>query len=109
MDQRDTIRKEVLGALKEGEQDGSIREMEYRMIRNVFSFMDQDAKDVMTHRKNIVALNCDDTLEEAAAFASKAKNSRFPVYEEEIDNILGIVHIRDIMKFYLDPDMRGKS
>ena len=55
MDQRDTIRKEVLGALKEGEQDGSIREMEYRMIRNVFSFMDQDAKDVMTHRKNIVA------------------------------------------------------
>ena len=75
MDQRDTIRKEVLGALKEGEQDGSIREMEYRMIRNVFSFMDQDAKDVMTHRKNIVALNCDDTLEEAAAFASKAKNS----------------------------------
>ena len=109
MDQRDTIRKEVLGALKEGEQDGSIREMEYRMIRNVFSFMDQDAKDVMTHRKNIVALNCDDTLEEAAAFASKAKNSRFPVYEEEIDNILGIVHIRDIMKFYLDPDMRGKK
>lgn len=108
MDQRDTIRKEVLGALKEGEQDGSIREMEYRMIRNVFSFMDQDAKDVMTHRKNIVALNCDDTLEEAAAFASKAKNSRFPVYEEEIDNILGIVHIRDIMKFYLDPDMREK-
>ncbi len=39
----------------------------------------------------------------------KQKNSRFPVYEEEIDNILGIVHIRDIMKFYLDPDMRGKK
>ena len=79
MDQRDTIRKEVLGALKEGEQDGSIREMEYRMIRNVFFFSwIRTQKDVMTHRKNIVALNCDDTLEEAAAFASKAKNSPVP-------------------------------
>ena len=98
MDQRDTIRKEVLENLKEGEKDGSIQEMEYRMIRNVFSFRDKDAKGVMTHRKNIVALNCNDILEEVAAFASRAKYSRFPVYEEEIDNILGIIHSRDIMK-----------
>ena len=109
MDQRDTIRREVLNTLKEGEKDGGIKEMEYRMIRNVFSFMDKDAKDVMTHRKTIVAVNCDDTLEEVAAFASKAKNSRFPVYEEEIDNILGIIHIRDIMKLYLNPEMRGRK
>ena len=67
MDQRDTIRKEVLENLKEGEKDGSIQEMEYRMIRNVFSFRDKDAKEVMTHRKNIVALNCNDILEEVAA------------------------------------------
>ena len=58
-----------------------IQEMEYRMIRNVFSFLDKDAKEVMTHRKNIVALNCNDILEEVAAFASRAKYSRFPVYE----------------------------
>ena len=70
--------------------------------------MDQDAKDVMTHRKNIVALNRDDTLEEAAAFASKAKNSRFPVYEEKSIISWGL-YISDIMKFYLDPDMRGKK
>ena len=63
----------------------------------------------MTHRKNIVALNCNDILEEVAAFASRAKYSRFPVYEEEIDNILGIIHIRDIMKLYLNPEMRGKK
>lgn len=109
MDQRDTIKKEVLGALKDGEKDGSIKEMEYRMIRNVFSFIEKDAKDVMTHRKNIVALNCDDTLEDVAAFASDAINSRFPVYEEDIDNILGIIHIRDVMKLYLNPEMRTKK
>lgn len=109
MDQRDTIRKEVLENLKEGEKDGSIQEMEYRMIRNVFSFRDKDAKEVMSHRKNIVALSCDDTLEEAADFASRAKYSRFPVYEEEIDNILGIIHIRDIMKLYLNTEMRNKK
>src|SRR5699024_7697790 len=109
MDQRDTIRKEVLENLKEGEKDGSIQEMEYRMIRNVFSFREKDAKEVMTHRKNIIALNCDDTLEEVAAFASTAKYSRFPVYEEEIDNILGIIHIRDIMKLYLNPEMRDRK
>ena len=45
MDQRDTIRKEVLENLKEGEKDGSIQEMEYRMIRNVFSFRDKDAQE----------------------------------------------------------------
>ena len=89
MDQRDTIRKEVLENLKEGEKDGSIQEMEYRMIRNVFSFRDKDAKEVMSHRKNIVALSCDDTLEEAADFASRAKYSRSTIFlESSISGIL---------------------
>lgn len=109
MDQRDTIRQEVLVALKEGEKGGSIKEMEYRMIRNVFAFIDKDAKDVMTHRKNIVALDCDATLEEVASFVLDEKYSRFPVYEEEIDNIQGIIHIRDIFRVYLNPEMRNKK
>ena len=70
--------------------------------------MDSDAKDIMTHRKNIVALDGEESLEKALTFMLEENKSRFPVYEEDIDNIVGILHIRDAMQSYLDGPARKK-
>lgn len=109
MGQQETISEKVLAILKKGQREGEIKDNEYKMIRNVFSFMEKDARDVMTHRKNIVAVDGNETLETVVRFVSGAKNSRFPVYEEDIDNIKGIIHIRDMMKCYLKEELRGRK
>lgn len=59
------------------------------MITNLFEYMDSDAKDIQTHRKNIVALDGEESLERALTFMLEENKSRFPVYEEDIDNLWG--------------------
>ena len=58
-------------------------------------FSDKDAKDIMTHRKNIFALEDHLTLEEAISYMTEKYNSRYPVYHEDINNIVGFIHIKD--------------
>ncbi|MDD3402188.1 MAG: hemolysin family protein [Hespellia sp.] len=81
---------------------------EQEMIRNIFEYADKDAKDIMTHRKNIIAIDAKETLEDAIRFVVEESNSRFPIYEENIDNIIGTVHVKDMMKCYLDEGVRHK-
>lgn len=81
---------------------------EQEMIRNIFEYADKDAKDIMTHRKNIIAIEANETLEDAIRFVVEESNSRFPIYEEDIDNIIGIVHVKDMMRSYLDESARQK-
>ena len=52
----------------------------------------------MIHRKNIHALDADMTMEEAVSYILEHSNSRYPVYRESIDNIIGFIHIKDVMK-----------
>ena len=63
-------------------------------------------KDIMTHRKNIVAIDGDWSLEEALQFMLDERFSRFPVYQEDIDEIIGIIHLRDATSGYLDKSKR---
>lgn len=78
------------------------------LIRNIFRYMDKDAKDIMTHRKNIVGIDGETVLEDAFAFMMEEKYTRFPVYKEDIDEITGILHLRDAMTCYLDAKLRKK-
>ena len=91
----------------EDEMDEGMQREAAGLIRNIFRYMDKDAKDIMTHRKNIVGLDGNTTLSDAIRFILEENNSRFPVYEEDIDNIIGIVHLRDAMKCYLDDSLRN--
>ena len=59
------------------------------LIRNIFRYMDKDAKDIMTHRKNIVAVDGNEPLEVALKFMLEESYSRFPIYGEDIDEIVG--------------------
>ena len=65
------------------------------LIRNIFRYMDKDAKDIMTHRKNIVAIDGEEILEDALRFMLEESYSRFPIYHEDIDEITGFLHLRE--------------
>lgn len=92
--------EEILTMVNEGHEQGVIEADEAELITNIFEFCDKEAVDIMTHRKNIIALDGNMTLEEAVTFMLHENNSRYPVYEGDIDNIIGMVHIRDALKEY---------
>ena len=79
----------------EDEMDEEMQKEAAGLIRNIFRYMDKDAKDIMTHRKNIVAIDGDWSLEEALQFMLDERFSRFPVY-----------HLRDATSGYLDKSKR---
>lgn len=93
----DVTEEGIISMVKEGHEQGFIEDNEVRMIHNVFEFGDKDAKDIMTHRRNIAALDAKMTFRGMIDFVEANNFSRYPVYEEDIDNIIGLVHIRDIL------------
>ena len=104
---QEQIAEEMADKIEEAYHRGVIGKREMQMIGNVFVYMDTDAKDVMTHRKNIVALDGNMILSEAMQFFVEENYSRFPVYGEDIDEIIGIVHLRDAIKYYLNEEKHG--
>ena len=91
----------------EADSNGTIRENEAEMIRNILEFRDTDARDVMTHRNDIVAIDGSMPLKDAVPEILNGSNSRYPVYDGNIDTILGILTFRDAMRVYLkNPEMR---
>lgn len=82
-----------------GEEKGIIRETEKEMIDNIFEFDDTQVSQVMTHRTDIVALPIDASIEETIKVLSEEQWSRIPVYQDDIDNIIGILHAKELLKF----------
>ena len=76
------------------------------LIRNIFRYMDKDARDIMTHRRDIVAIDGEETLEDALKFMLEEKHSRFPIYREDIDEIIGTMHLREAMVCYMNEELR---
>ncbi len=90
----------------EDEMDDGLKKEAAALIRNIFRYMDKDAKDIMTHRKNIIAIDGKETLENALKFMLDENFSRFPIYKEDIDEIVGFLHLRDAMECYLAREQR---
>ncbi len=90
--------EDILKAVSEGQEKGVLEASEADMISNIFEFSDKEAQDIMTHRVSIVAVDGSMTLKEAVSFMLECNNSRFPVYLENIDHIIGILNIRDAVK-----------
>lgn len=89
---------ELISLVDEAHETGVIETHEAEMIQNIMEFGDTDAREIMTHRNDIVAFDGNMTLSEVSRSILSESNSRFPVYEGTIDSILGIVTFRDIMK-----------
>lgn len=90
----------------EEETDERMNKEAAALIRNIFRYMDKDAKDIMTHRKNIVAIDGREFLEDALRFMLNENFSRFPIFHEDIDEIIGFLHLREAASCYLDGKLR---
>jgi putative hemolysin len=101
-DDNDVTEEEIIDMVHEGHEQGIIQASEALMISNIFEFGDKEVRDIMTHRNNIVAIDAETTLSEAVDFMLEGKNSRYPVYEENIDHIVGILHLKDAARFHRD-------
>ncbi len=101
-DEVDVTEEEIISMINEGHEQGVIQASEAEMISNIFEFGDKEAQDIMTHRNNIVAIDGNMLLRDAISFMSEGQNSRYPVYEENLDHIIGILHLKDAMRFYAD-------
>ena len=99
-DEEVVTEEEIRMMVDVGGEKGVIENDQKEMINNIFEFDDMDAGDVMTHRTDVVAADVNDTtLEEFMALAIENGRSRIPLYDEDIDNIVGIVYIKDLLKY----------
>ena len=90
--------EEIKMLVDQGEENGSIEETEKELINNVFALNDITASEIMTHRTEMYAIEINQNLYEILDEIDDYKYSRIPVYEETIDNIKGILFLKDILK-----------
>ena len=91
-----TAQEDLQELLEVGEQEGLIEKEEGEMLQSVVRFGDQAVRAVMTPRPEIVAVEIDSTLNDLRALIRKKRYSRVPVYQGTVDNIQGIVSVRDL-------------
>ena len=96
----DVTEEEIISMVREGHEQGPILASEAELIHNVFEFDDKEVKDIMTHRKNIVSLDGNMSFIDAIEFIIDTGKSRFPVYENDVDSIIGVLHIKDAFTFF---------
>lgn len=85
-------------------EEGLLEGEERQMIYNVFEFGDSQAKDVMTPRTNMVAVSINSTYEELVSIFKEENFSRVPVFDEDIDDIVGILHVKDLILYVDDKE-----
>ena len=95
----DVTEEEIISMVNEGHELGVLEADEAEMITNIFEYGDKEAKDIMTNRSNITAIDVEMNLPDAIDFMLEQKNSRYPVYEENLDHIVGILHFKDAIRF----------
>ena len=97
--------EELLLLVEEVQQEGSIDESEGELLKNAIEFRDQVAEDILTHRTDLEAVSVDTDKEEVARVFTQSRFSRLLVYEENIDNIVGVLNIKD---FYMNSGITDK-
>ena len=94
----------IMAMVEEGEESGAIRSNEKEFIENVLDFDNTTAKDVMVHRTDMVTLSADAEEGEILEAIRQSGLSRFPVYGEDADDIVGILSTRDYLLNFHQPD-----
>jgi putative hemolysin len=88
--------------VREGAEGGALEPAEHAMIESVIRLGDRGVRQVMTARRGIKALEADVRLADAIDELLEIGFSRFPVYERQLDNLIGIAHVRDLLRIYRD-------
>jgi len=89
--------------VEQSQEVGVLQRQDAALIEGVFEFSEKNAREVMTPRTAIDALDVDTPLEETMAFVIETQRSRYPVYEESIDNIIGLMLAKDLIPILRDP------
>lgn len=98
-DEEVVTEEEIRMMVDVGQEKGVIEDSQKEMIDNVFEFDDIDAADIMTHRTDISAVEVDEPVQDVIQISINEGYSRIPVYEEDLDNVIGIAYIKDLLKF----------
>ena len=98
-DEEEVTEEEIRMMVDVGQEKGVIEDVQKEMINNIFEFDDIDVADIMTHRTDMACVDEEDSLAEAIQLSMEEGYSRIPVYEEDPDNVVGIVYIKDLLKY----------
>ncbi len=101
---REEIEQEVQTLLDEGEEHGLISPQEGDMIQNIFDLKDTTAREVMIPRTDLVALSISGTIGDLINIVINDGHSRIPIYQDTVDNIIGILHVKELLKYWNVPD-----
>lgn len=100
----DVTEEEILQIVDIGEEAGNIESAEKELIENIFDFNNHSAEDVMTHRTNVSAISADSDRETVLSLIRETGLSRYPVYGEDMDDIIGILNARNFLLNCLEKD-----
>ena len=101
--------EEIRLMVEVGQEKGVIQTTEKEMINNIFEFDNTTVSEVMTHRTDVYALSLDASLDEVIDLLVCQKFSRMPVYDENIDSIVGILHVQDLIPVLKDTNQTDFS
>ncbi|MGN0594698.1 MAG: hemolysin family protein [Hominimerdicola sp.] len=94
--------EEILMMVDAVNENGSIEESQAEMISNIFEFDDLEVSEIMTHRTELVAIEQNNCVTDAVKLAIDEGVSRIPVYNENVDNICGVIFVKDLLKLVFD-------
>lgn len=98
-DEEQVTEEEILMMVDVGEEKGVIENTQAEMINNIFELDDIDAGDIMTHRVDMAAVEADEPISEVLNVAIEDGYSRIPVYDDDPDNIVGMVYVKDLLEY----------
>lgn len=101
--ERRMTEEEIRSIVEVSSRSGNIDEDESEMIQNIFDFSDTNVEEIMTHRTEISSINMRSTRKQIINYVQNERFTRFPVYDKDIDHIIGTIHVKDLLKF-LDND-----
>ncbi|MFN2167068.1 MAG: hemolysin family protein, partial [Anaerolineae bacterium] len=88
--------------VRESQQFGAIEAQQEEMLQRVFQFADRQVHEAMIPRPDVVGVECGSTVHDLLAVFSEASHARFPVYEDDLDNVIGIIAIKDVLRALAD-------
>ncbi|HOI85160.1 MAG TPA: hemolysin family protein [Acholeplasmataceae bacterium] len=102
--ERKVTEEEIRTIVEESSKVGSIDEEEGEMIQNVFDFSDTTVDEIMTHRTEISAISIKSSRAQLMDFIREEQYTRYPVYDGNIDHIVGTIHVKDLLKYLDKPE-----
>lgn len=108
-DATDVTEEEIISMVNEGQEQGVLQASEAELIHNIFEYSDKEAQDIMTPRKNIHAIDGELRVAEAVEIMLEGRNSRYPVFLENLDHVIGILNLKDALRLNRREEISNKA